>query len=389
MTHSSKMTLSAQVRSYVLSKITGKQWNKGDKIPKDQDLASELGISYQTVRGVVSQLAKDGYLQRYQGKGTFVAHDLPLHGELNEKRRILFVHTSGDFNNLFARLVTQQAVDQGFEVLEQLVCSCQDAIETFNHFDRDRYDAVLFLPPGGQVNAELLMFQKTARVPFIFLDCDLTAVQCNSVMTDSRKGGELAAKHLLALGHQKIAVVIGEPADTSQVRDRVQGFIGLLEILGIKPVIIDCHAEVICDRTALACQIIEQKLKDGLEVTAIYAVSDATAIGVMHALQKENIEVPRQVSVIGFDGLPLGEFINPPLTSVYQPLKEVARVSIQMLGQMFDGSDSCVKNIFVLPEMVVRKSTDVCIGYKPGQQVSHQMTPNLSINVRPKMVVTQ
>lgn len=172
----------------------------------------------------------------------------------------------------------------------------------------------------------------------------------STVSVDSAAGIALALDHLLELGHRRIAYVSGI-AGTHTAADRRRAYRMLAKKHGI--------AVMELDRDGVGVGAGERAGQEiaGLteRPTAVIAGNDLVAMGLISALGSQGLSVPGDVSVVGFDGLPLGARFNPPLTSVQQPMAEMGRIAIRLAEQAANGSP--VEHVVLTPELLVRSST--------------------------------
>ncbi len=170
-----------------------------------------------------------------------------------------------------------------------------------------------------------------------------------SATVDQVTGARLATAHLLDAGHATVWHVSGPP-DWFDAAGRVRGWTAELRERGIEPPpVIDG------DWTADSGYRAGQLLGRMPEVTAVFAANDAIALGVLHALHEHGRRVPHDVSVVGFDDVPEAAHYIPPLTTVRQDFDAVARESLALLMERFDGSDLAVDRV-VVPDLVIRQS---------------------------------
>ncbi len=200
-----------------------------------------------------------------------------------------------------------------------------------------RVDGIILTEPLLE-DARIEML-KESGVPFAFLGS--TVHEEVSWVDGDNRGGAFEAVHLLgALGHDSIATITGEPGLVSTEK-RLAGYYDALSSLGL-----EARAELVWPgnftrqggyeavRSHLA------QITKG-EVTAIFACNDLMAIGAIQALSEVGLRIPADISVIGFDGIEVGQYLTPPLTTVEQPVfrlgQEVARV---LLGQIQDNEQT-------------------------------------------------
>jgi LacI family transcriptional regulator len=201
---------------------------------------------------------------------------------------------------------------------------------------------------------ERIRFLAEHRFPFVAFgrtDLDLDFVYVDE---DSYHGLELLTQHLIDLGHRRIGF-IAAPADLMFCRYRLDGFRQTLEANGSAP---DPRLIVAGDLTQSGGYRAAQELL-ALEPrpTAIIACNDLMALGAMSAAQEKGLAVGRDLSVGGFDDIPLCEHSHPPLTTVRQPVYQIGRRITHMLIQLARGQAPVKRQVLLIPELVVREST--------------------------------
>jgi DNA-binding LacI/PurR family transcriptional regulator len=155
---------------------------------------------------------------------------------------------------------------------------------------------------------------------------------------DDRGGAEAAANHLLMLGHRRLAVMVlpparGQMSSTPTANRRLAGYQAAIEAAGAPaPVSIAAGISVAAGVRAF------ESLPSGSQApTGLLAMSDMAAIGVLNAARSRGVRVPIDLSVVGFDDLPISAWTNPPLTTVRQPIVEKGRLAARMLIQLMNG----------------------------------------------------
>src|SRR3954447_1839951 len=202
----------------------------------------------------------------------------------------------------------------------------------------------------SELSSEAASRLSARDIPFVIVDpAGEPAPDVPSVGATNWNGGVAATRHLLELGHRRIGMIGGPPAMLCS-RARVDGYRAALETAGL-PVIPEIvrtgnfHVEsgYMQGRALLTMR---------MRPTAIFAGSDLQAFGVYEAARQLGIRVPEDVSVIGFDDLPMARWVGPPLTTIRQPLSEMAATAARLvLGQ---GSD---RRVELATSLVVRQST--------------------------------
>jgi DNA-binding LacI/PurR family transcriptional regulator len=204
------------------------------------------------------------------------------------------------------------------------------------------------------------------RIPFVVVDSDsATSASVPTVGANNWNGGLLATRHLIELGHRRIAVVAG-PEDVLCSRARVAGFRSAHEEAGlpVDPALVRYgnfhvgggyeHAMCLFGAGAGAAGAAGA---GGDRPTAIFAGSDMQAMGVYRAARQLGLDIPGDLSVIGYDNLPVAAWIGPGLTTVNQPLRDMAGTATRILLDLVRGVEPPTSRIDFVTELVVREST--------------------------------
>ena len=192
-------------------------------------------------------------------------------------------------------------------------------------------------------------------IPTVLVDSESSPAH-PAVNVDDMGGAEAAAQHLLDLGHVEFAI-IGLPSARANVRltpttvRRLAGYRAALEPAGItEPQLVTAGISVEAGMRAF-----EALPRVKHRPTAVLAMSDMAAIGVMTAASAAGVSVPRDLSVVGFDDLPMAAWTNPPLTTVRQPIIEKGRLAARLLIQLLQGK--AVEAPAPLPTSLVVRGT--------------------------------
>ncbi|HEY2073217.1 MAG TPA: LacI family DNA-binding transcriptional regulator [Gaiellaceae bacterium] len=211
--------------------------------------------------------------------------------------------------------------------------------------------AVLMLPPESPV--ELFELQETMPIAVIDPRVPIDeGIPC--VAATNAAGADAATEHLLGLGHRSIGVIAG-PRGWAATEERWQGYHAALARAGIGPeprLAEFGDWEIPSGRTA-AARLLELPERP----TAIFAFNDEMAIGAMLAARERGLQVPDDLSVVGFDGVERGELLQPQLTTVRQPLAEMGRTAVSLLLRLLEHRQIEALRIGLATRLVVREST--------------------------------
>jgi LacI family transcriptional regulator len=204
-----------------------------------------------------------------------------------------------------------------------------------------------------------------AGIPLVVIDpANTPPPDIPSVGATNWAGGLAATEHLLSLGHRRIGVITGF-ADMLCSLARLDGYRSGLERAGVAvdPDLIKYGNFQHEGGFARAVELLD--LPD--PPTAIFAGSDQQAFGVYEAARQRSLLIPDDLSVIGFDELPVSRWASPPLTTVRQPLAEMGSAAAQMLGELMDGDPLRTNRVELSTELRIRESTTVPKGRGPKE----------------------
>jgi DNA-binding LacI/PurR family transcriptional regulator len=227
---------------------------------------------------------------------------------------------------------------------------------------------IVFCVEGG---SRLVELTRERRLPFVALDFAFDDETIASIGVDDRAGGQLAARHLVELGHRDFAVLampfadddVTGPASQERVgqaiysgtRDRLLGYFDVLAEQGIDTTTVPIFETQNDEATTRAG--IEYLFSHGERPTAILTMSDRMALVALDWFSESGISVPGDVSIIGFDGVPEGAASRPPLTTIAQPMAEMGRRAVRAILE-HDGS--LMREVMPV-ELTVRGSTGPAI----------------------------
>jgi DNA-binding LacI/PurR family transcriptional regulator len=174
-----------------------------------------------------------------------------------------------------------------------------------------------------------------------------------SVGCDNLDGGRAVTEHLIGLGRKRIAFVGSIGEQCPEFLDRYRGYRAAHEAAGLA---IDPRLQVdALDSTEqVGHEAVAELLRSGVEIDGVFAASDLLAIGATHALLEAGLRVPEQVSVVGFDDIPLASYASIPLTTVQQDTKQAGEILVERLLQQIRGEP--VESVMLPARVIVRRS---------------------------------
>jgi len=212
--------------------------------------------------------------------------------------------------------------------------------------------AVIILPEESSDELELLLnhgYRFVVIDPLLPLNERIPAVSAAHAA-----GADQAMKHLLSLGHTRIAAITG-PRGWKATEDRRRGYYAALAAAGIMP---DPELEVESNfELGGGAAAAEQLLALPVPPTAIFCFNDNMAVGAMQTARMRGVGIPEDLSIVGFDDLEEAEIVTPALTTIRQPLAEMGRIAVSLLMRLLDNQRLEALHVELGTRLVVRDST--------------------------------
>ena len=216
-----------------------------------------------------------------------------------------------------------------------------------------RVEGVVIAPVSDRSSAHLKRLVRN-DVPFVLVDRSVTGVEADVVHGDSVAGASAIVEHLAALGHRRIGFIV-ESTEVSTARDRLAGYGDGLTKAGL-----EYAAELVVEATARidgGRDGIDRLLRLPAPPTAVFAVNNLVAVGVVEELRSRGLRVPEDVALVCFDDVELASRLDPFLTVMAQPAETFGRIATQLLLERIAGEAGERRRRVVLPaDLIVRRS---------------------------------
>lgn len=303
-----------------------------------KDLAAKTGYAVATVSRVlnnhpnVSEKARQVIMKEVERSG----FQLNVNAKQLKQQHAttILVVVKGTANELFGELlesIQSQIAGTRYPMAVVYLDEDENEVRRAVQLCREKKPlGILFL--GGNTHNFEADFDKI-DVPCVVVTNDMSGVKypnLSSVSVDSRQACRKAVNSLIDQGHRRIVMVGGERVLSDTGRQRFEGCLQAMQERGI-----EFDAELDYRGVRFSYQdgydATRSLLECGREFTALFASADVMAIGAIRALRDAGKRVPEDVSVVGFDGLPLGSFLVPQLTTIVQPVQQMAQRSVEML----------------------------------------------------------
>ena len=178
-----------------------------------------------------------------------------------------------------------------------------------------------------------------------------------SVHIDNAKAASDAIDHLYRLGHQRIGIVTG-PLVSPLSRDRLRGVKTRAKLGGAEP-----GLEIVTGNFSIesGAEAADRLLSQPSPPTAIFCFNDEMAMGVLDIARQRGVRVPRDLSVVGFDDIRFARYVDPPLTTIAQPMREIGEATVRLLLDILQGRITTPQSI-TLPHTLIIRSTTAPLG---------------------------
>lgn len=321
-----------------------------------KDVAREAGVSVSTASRVLSRAGSTSPAaeEKVHEVATRLGYRINLHAR---SLRALNTQTIGllipDVRNPFfaelAHTIEQRALASGYSTLLGNANEQLDQQERYIQNTRSlRVDGAIIAPQGQGVDG--LRNLVTDGTPMVFVDRVAPGFELPSITSDPGNGIAEALRHLHECGHRRIGCIAG-PQHTSTGRERLQHVCDSAESLGLE----------LTDDTIHIGDFQEESGTDGAEklldagVDAIFAADSPMTLGALRALQARGVQVGRDISLIGFDDLPLFSLTDPPLTVVAQDVQRLGERAFDLLLDVMGGGSPA--SVRLPTRLVTRAST--------------------------------
>lgn len=336
---------------------------KKTTIPTINDVAAQAGVSKRTVSRVLNKSDKvnDKTRRRIQK----IIDDLDFTPSSQARglaaRRSYLLGLIYDVPTLFTNEVQKGvfnvSADEGYDiVVHPCESSSPNLVNDVRRFvRRAKVDGIIALPPVSDMTV-LIEAIESWNIPYVRFSADLSSTPWRQVVTNYVPAIEDMTNHLVELGHRRIAFISG-PKTSPSSQKRQQVFVEALAQHGL-----ELRDEFVIEGAFTyesGVRAAKQLLKRESRPTAIFAANDEMAFGVMNVADALRIEVPEDLSVVGFDGTRFANFVIPSLTTIHRPSREMAGLSARkLLAYINEGVEAAQRfESMVSPRFVPRDST--------------------------------
>ena len=338
-----------QLQTWLIEQIEQGIFKPQDKIPTEAELVQITGLARATIRQAIQNLVNMGYVERKRKFGTFV-----LNRKTDTANRTIVGILIPDIRVGYAPELARGAEDEASKNQQSLIlCDTDDLfIKADHHANRlieNLVAGVIFVPTAASDEKNRLIVEKFTKenIPVVLADRNISGLNIDHVTTDNFNGAYKITNYLIKKGHKRIAMIFSDLFSTE--RERLEGYkSALLENgLEINSDIIITHNGRFAEKHYL--ELASKLLRRRKKYTAIFAGHDRIAYLIKSVANEKGINIPDEISIVGYDD------INPTcqhqisLTTMHQPIYEMGRESIKLVNGR-------IKREFKKPQSIVLKS---------------------------------
>lgn len=329
-----------------------------------KDIAKKTGLGLATISSYLN-----GGNVREQNRIKIEEAIKELHYEVNEVARGLKTNRTKligiiipELNNIFcAEIITEvEDILRGYGYAT-MICDCRTdvsrEIEAVEFLKKRRVDGVIVMPSGNTGKH----FEKLIRnhIPVVLLDRSLSDIHCDCVLVENRSGARQAVEKLIGAGHKKIGIITG-PKEIYTAKERLAGYMEALREAGlpVEEELIACN-EYTIKAGMKSLQILAEKNPD---MSAVFVANYELTMGVVIEANELGMNIPEQLSVIGFDNVEFAKACVPKLDIVTQPVKEIAKEAAKLM----------LKRLEAYSDMEDRAVVKLETGFVEGKSVNRR-----------------
>ena len=336
------------------------------KVLTMKDIAKELGISIATVSRALSNSSiisreKREMIQRYAQEHNFTPNIIAkeLRNTKIKPKKIIAIILPEVVHYYFATVldgVEEEARRRGYKVFVGQSHECyEEEVELCRSFDEIRVSGIIVSLAKDTKNYDHFLELQQKGIPLVFYDRICHGINASRVVVDDYNGAFNAVEYLVKTGCKRIAFY-GSPMHMEISKNRFNGYKDALLKYGLK---YDSNLTRICDNREDAEKITPELLALEERPDAFFAINDDTAIGILRAVKKKGLKVPKDISIFGFSDGFRSRASDPQLTSVNQRGQEVGREAADILIKEIEGilpAEKVNKRI-VMTKLVIRETT--------------------------------
>jgi len=358
----SSRPLYQQLADLLKQQIQEGRYPAGSRLESEPEIAEHYEVARGTVRQAMDVLVTEGFLNRIQGKGTFVVSSDPV--TCVNQVGVVVPYINDNLTIGFLNGIESVLREHKFSLIySPSECDLMLEKEQIQRLQEEKVCGLILMPVSTSNEAAILSQVLSPEINMVVIDRAVPGWVTNGVFVDNRGGAMLVINHFLEQGYRRIGCIT-EATYVSAVAERVRGYEQAMRQAGLIPpaaipldwqhVHWDLYPPVFDDDKM---HPVEQFVRSSSEPAALFCVNDFIAIGVMKYLLAKGFRIPEDVALAGFDDIPLAQYLPVPLTTVLQPSLEIGRQAARLIIDLLNSPKQKPQTIVLPASLVVRDST--------------------------------
>ncbi|OBZ09500.1 MULTISPECIES: GntR family transcriptional regulator [Bacillales] len=364
-----------QIQNYFKELISTRQLKEDEKIPTEKEMIEQFKVSRITVANALNELAREGWIYRIPGRGTFVkgvpeqeitperAASAPvLDSSIKAERPkigLIFPFVDDYFAIRLIRGITDALEDSEYSLVMMFSFNSKEREKEIIRDLKSKVEGLIIFPVDAEIYNEEIIALKMSEYPFVLIDRYLPGVETNAVYSDSLLAAKLAVDHLWSLGHREIAICSDSPVPTVSVDDRINGYMQALRERGamINPAMLltDFDSDMdMLDPEHPLFRYIKNRV-----ATAFIALNGNLGFKIWSIAKRAGIKVPEELSIVTFDNpSPMMEDLSL-FTHIDQSESDMGLKAGALILQILKGRLLSTQNIRTVlePKLVIKQTT--------------------------------
>jgi DNA-binding LacI/PurR family transcriptional regulator len=353
----SALGIAGQIRAHIALLVADGELEPGAQLPSVRALADQIGTNVNTVRAAYARLQADGLVQTRHGVGTVVlstSADRLAHGapQLGSNTVAVLIAGLDPFYLALLRGIEDVAAERGTLVLlVDTRDSSTVATAVIRRLVARGVDGVIAVSAGGvEKETTRSRGRRAGSIPAI-VHVDQPSRKGYSLVFNGDQAGYLATRHLVEHGHRAVGFVTAPLSwpNASEIHD---GYLRAVSETTGHPLVSEVEEFTFeAGRKAMGCL-----LDSSTPPTAVLATGEVLTLGVLKEAQARRLDVPRELAIIGYTDFPAATFVDPPLTMVAVPARQVGMQAMQTLQALIAGTRPTPQRIVFDTELIIRAS---------------------------------
>jgi LacI family transcriptional regulator, galactose operon repressor len=306
------------------------------KRPTIRDVAARAGVSHQTVSRVLND--QDNVVRTTRERVLAAIGELgyvpnPSARSLSSNRlHTLGVVTTDISDYFFSQAIAGAEAEARRRGLFLIIGSVEEEAQgderAYLRLMLERRVEGLIVAGPTHLESDWLLHPLAHRLPIVAITSELVVPEVSVVDVDNQRGGRDATLHLIEHGHRSVATITG-PLEWRSARERLDGYREALRTQGLAEHVEQCPDWSVESGREAARRLLES----GRPFTALFAQSDLFALGTISELRSRGLDVPGDVSIVGYDDIPVARYLDPPLTTMSQPMRDVGALAVRLVEE--------------------------------------------------------